>query len=559
MKSKNNEIGYGKQSIAEVFSEWYTVPSYQRNYVWESDNIYDLLEDINGNYLEHSNDEYFLGSYIKQNKEDDNDLLDGQQRITTLFLLFAFLRDYEATPEYLRQELQEFVYQKGNKIKKIDARVRLDYQIRGNVRAFIKNCIILENSVTSNWEQIVGKSTDQTINSSIQHICNTLCCFKKYFDEHIEIDIEKYVQFISSNVVMIYVSANTLEDAFRLFSIMNDRGMKLSNSDILKSSNLECVKNSKDVDDYAKRWEDMQESLGNEIDRFLMYVRNMILKSRIKTNLLDEYEKNIFSAGKLKKGEAFFEKVFKSYETYDKIINLSDNKDVAFGNLIRILLSSMQNTEWIPSIMLYYEKYNDAGLLDFTLRVVCKNIADSICGEAPSSRIDALNQIMKDVEISQSYTDLKDAKCFDFDREKFLTNIQMDMYGHFYTKPLLMLLEFREQDNTVEKSFNQISIEHILPQNPKDNSEWMLNFSEQERIELTHKIGNLCIIGRRKNTALGNLDYSLKRIKYFEKNIESFARSLKIYTDYPSCWTPIELRQNQANTISLIKSIFQIK
>ena len=74
MKSGYKEIGFGKQTIAKVFEEWYTVPSYQRHYVWESDNVNDMLEDFAANYIEHDNEEYFLGSYIIQSKDKNNDL-----------------------------------------------------------------------------------------------------------------------------------------------------------------------------------------------------------------------------------------------------------------------------------------------------------------------------------------------------------------------------------------------------------------------------------------------------------------------------------------------------
>ena len=558
MISKNHEIGYGKQNIGEVFNEWYTVPSYQRNYVWESDQIEDFLSDMEDNYEEHANDEYFLGSFIKQNKQENNDLLDGQQRITTLFLFFAFMRDYERTPNNLRRSLQDMLYQEENPVKRIASRVRLTYQIRGSVKDFIKEKIIPEGNITSNWEEIVKTAEDYRANISERHICNTLVCFKRYFDERPYIDITKYIQFITNNVVMIYISADRLEDAFRLFSIMNDRGLKLSNADILKSSNLEHLSDKNDVDDYAKRWEDMQADLGNDIDRFLLYVRNMILKSRVKTNLLDEYENNIFKPGKLQRGEAFFKMVFKTYETYDKIINLTDNYDVPFGNLIRVLLGSMQNTEWIPSVLLYYQKFQDKGLLAYTKKVVCKNIADSICGESPSSRIDALNKIMVEVEAASTPDNLLNAECFKFDSVKFLTNIQMDVYGHFYTKPLLMLLEYEEQDNSLVNSFNQISIEHILPQTPAASSKWVQDFTEEQRTEMTHKVGNLCLIGRRKNTSLGNLDYLDKRKRYFEKNINSFARTLQIYNTYTVQWTPAELTTNQVVTVQKIKKIFGI-
>ena len=148
MKSGNKEIGFGKQSIDKVFEEWYTVPSYQRHYVWESDNINDMLEDFASNYIEHNNEEYFLGSYIIQSKDKSNDLLDGQQRITTLFLLFAYLRDYEKSSDDVKSNCIELIFQKANKIKHISERIRLSYEIRGNVKKFIEEYLMTPGSIT---------------------------------------------------------------------------------------------------------------------------------------------------------------------------------------------------------------------------------------------------------------------------------------------------------------------------------------------------------------------------------------------------------------------------
>ena len=555
---QNNEIKFGKQTIAETFEDWYTIPSYQRNYVWESDQVFDFLMDMKGNYVDHVNDEYFLGSYIKQVRDASNDLLDGQQRITTLFLLFAFLRDYDKTDSDLRSSLQEMIFQKENKVKKLPSRIRLDYQIRGNVNTFIKKFIIDDGAINANWDKIVEKAEDVKENMTIRHMCNTLVCFKSFFDDNDDVDITKLVQFVSTNVVVIYISADSLEDAFRLFSIMNDRGLKLSSSDILKSSNLEKVSDPRKIDDYARQWEEMQENLGDDIDRFLMYIRSMILKVRAKTNLLDEYEKNIFKTDILKRGDTFFDLVFEIYEIYDKLIYLTGNTDVEYCNLIRILNSSLQNTDWVPVVMTYYRKFGTDQLTAFTHKVVCKNIADTACGDAPSSRIDALNKIMVETSSAASPTVLMASSCFDFDKARFLSEIQSDVYGKGYAKALLMLLEYKYQDNSLEKSFNQISIEHILPQTPAPTSKWVADFTEDERLNFTHKIGNLIIIGRRKNSSLGNLEYSLKRQKYFDKNIGSFARSLNLYNKYPTQWTPVEFKQNQQDVVDDLKEIFGI-
>lgn len=553
-------IDIGKKMVSEVFSDWYSVPSYQRHYVWTEDNVNALLDDVKDNYMEHGDDEYFLGSYIIQKRKDrdTNDLLDGQQRITTLFLLFAFLRDYDETPDDVKEGLQEFVYQKANIVRRIEERVRLSYEIRGTVKQFIQKYIVKENSIKDNWNVFVKGANDMKENESVQHICRTLLCFKDYFEDNKDIDIVKFVQFVCGNVVMIHISADTLEDAFRLFSIMNDRGLKLSNADILKSSNLEYLKSSSEMDDYARKWEELQCNLGADFDRFLSYVRTLYAKTKVKVNLLDEF-KAIFKSGTLQQGKPFFEAVLEWYKVYEYVIELEGNDDVAYCNFVNVVNASKLSTDWIPVVMRYYSKFGANRLLEFVQKVVHKAVADVVCGETPSKRIENMNKFLTLIEkAAQPDEVLGNSIAFSFNKEIFLARIQSDVYGRLYARMLLLLLEYKYQDNSIPKKFSTISIEHILPQTPRPESEWVLRFTDEERQDMTHKLGNLCIIGRRKNSSLGNKNYKEKLEKYFSKNIANFARSLSIYRKYPIQWTPAEYKECMKQTIKDIKEIFEL-
>lgn len=553
------EIKSAKIKVMDVFKNWYIVPSYQRHYVWEEDNINALLEDIKDNYLERNDEEYFLGSYIIQSKNDNNDLLDGQQRITTLFLLFAFLRDYERTENQYRSEFQDYIYQGAKPMSGIKERVRLTYEIRGNVKSFINEFIIPTNSIIDKWEAIKEKANDSKENISIQHMCRALLCFKKFFDENDSIDIVQYVTFINTNMVMIYISADTLEDAFRMFSIMNDRGVKLSNADILKSSNLEVISDKKDMESYAREWEELQADLGNDFDRFLSYVRTLYVKTKAKLGLLEEYNKNIFKTGKLKMGKDFFESIKSYYNIYNSIIQLDNNNNYEYCNLINVLNSGNLPTDWVPVIMSYYKKYKEQDLTAFAKKLACKAIADMVCGESPTKRIENLNKIMPAIEDSSNPAELlSNTHLFAFDKELFLNNIQTDVYRKSYAKTLLLMLEYMYQDNSILHTYSFVSIEHILPQNPSPNSQWCADYTDEERINNVDKIGNLCIIGRRKNSSLGNLDYQNKRKRYFEKNIGNFARTLHIYNKFPNSWLPTDLKHNTDDTLLDIRKLFGI-
>jgi hypothetical protein len=76
--------------------------------------------------------------------------------------------------------------------------------------------------------------------------------------------------------------------------------------------------------------------------------------------------------------------------------------------------------------------------------------------------------------------------------------------------------------------FETLPVEHILPQNPEGASQWKLDFSDEQATEWTHKLGNLVLITRTKNASQGRLDYSAKKLKYFEKSINTCPNSLRV-------------------------------
>lgn len=191
------------------------MPSYQRHYVWEKDNIVDLLDDIVYAVTNTPHDEYFLGSYVIQSKVDGNDLLDGQQRLTTLFVLFAVLRDMTNSSNEVKNLCQQYVFQKENKLTKAPNRVRLLYQIRDNASNFISDCLIRENSINDNIDRITDIANSKKYNPTICNMSKAILIIQDYFNDNQHVDIDDFMTYIVNNVVLIYVSADSLHDAFR--------------------------------------------------------------------------------------------------------------------------------------------------------------------------------------------------------------------------------------------------------------------------------------------------------------------------------------------------------
>jgi hypothetical protein len=98
-----------------------------------------------------------------------------------------------------------------------------------------------------------------------------------------------------------------------------------------------------------------------------------------------------------------------------------------------------------------------------------------------------------------------------------------------------------------------ITVEHVLPQNPEDKSQWKIDFSEDERKYWTNKLANLVLISQKKNSALGNSDFQKKKELYLSKRIDAFNAN-KIFIQRNSTWTPDILSSRQKELINLIKN-----
>jgi hypothetical protein len=90
--------------------------------------------------------------------------------------------------------------------------------------------------------------------------------------------------------------------------------------------------------------------------------------------------------------------------------------------------------------------------------------------------------------------------------------------------------------------FETLSVEHVLPQSPTDDSQWVKDFTAQERADWTDKLGNLVLITRRKNSSQGRQDYDQKKKRYFDRCIDTCPNSLRVLRN--AKWTQKELKAN---------------
>lgn len=558
------EIKSDKLLVKDIFSRmWFRIPEYQRPYVWGADEVGELLDDLTFAMTEKPDFEYFLGSFVFQSKAaapekgqefDENDLLDGQQRMATLLMLFAVLRDL-AQDNKAKKDCQECIYQEASQYRKVPERTRLVFAIREAVQNFIDAYIKAENGTAREDDLAKLGSNDDDL--SVQNMAKAVVEMRRFFRDTPNVTPEALLQFLLNRVLLIYVSTEDLEDAFRLFTILNNRGIPLRNSDILKSMNLGALTTQAEKVRYAKMWEEAEGELGDDFDRFLNHVRTVLVKDKPRLNLLQEFEDKIYEPKErdkatgqkkpvlLRKGRDTFVLIEKYLDHYRTLLggqNYDETGNFEFDNLVKVMLTGLPATDWVPPLLRYFDRFKYLRLLEYLKLLDNKFSADWIGQYSPTDRIEAMNKIIRVIDEAKIVDDVFTSGCFDCDNASLVRVLGGPVYGRRFARYILLKLDFFFQNHDQRMHFETLSVEHVLPQTPQDTSQWAKDFSSDDRVEWTDKIGNLVLITRRKNSSQGRLDYKAKKTKYFEKCIDTCPNSLRVLRHEQ--WTPVELKAN---------------
>ncbi|GCB29939.1 DUF262 domain-containing protein [Firmicutes bacterium AM29-6AC] len=572
------EIKCEKKVIREIFNMWYCIPDYQRAYVWDTDQVRDLLDDTISAYRENKEAQYFLGSMVlKINEKSENnvsyteyELLDGQQRITTVFLILACMRDMLTDYPQYQNSLAGFVYQAEDAILQQPERMRIIFNIRSDVRDFVNEHIKPLHG-TCDSALLKDKMQAKDVNISIRNMANAMLVAHEFLEEN-KNEIIGYLSYFLNKVLMIYVATEELQDAFQLFTVLNNRGVKLSSSDILKAENLKEL-SAVDRTSWATRWEEMETYFGEDFDKFLSHIRTILVKKKQTTTLLKEFDEFVYSNQEydrtqkkyvprtpiLRRGRDTFELLYSYYHTYQEVFDTDHSVvtgDYEITNYLKLMETGFGADYWIAPVLDYYRKYRRRGFVAFLKALDRKLSADWITAATPTVRMENVNAILREIEASQDSAALLQSKTFTINKSDFERVINGDIYGRSFAKYLLLKLDLIYRGSSTPMIPQAIaSIEHILPRNPSADSQWVKDFSAAEREEWTNKLGNLVLISRRKNTSQGNRDYVEKKEKYFERNIEMFPNSIRIYQNYPE-WKLSDLKKNHSDVVTELLNVY---
>jgi hypothetical protein len=337
---------------------------------------------------------------------------------------------------------------------------------------------------------------------------------------------------------------------------MNSRGLPLTAPDISKSTVIGDIPESARAV-YADKWEQEEQDLGRDgFAELFGHVRMIYAKERARKELLQEFDEQVLKEYLPGKGQAFVDEVLIPYsDAYEHLITQNLPAADGWGAVNNWLarLAQLDNNDWRPPALwaMRHHATDPAFLTEFLRRL--ERLAASLLIRRTYStpRTARYGELLKQLEAGSGL----DAAAFELsDEERTSTWSRLD--GEIYlVNPvrkyvLLRLDEMLANQPGVSYQHKMITVEHVLPQNPKDGSVWKQDFSDDERQQWTHRLGNLLLLNRAKNSEAQNYDFAKKKAKYFTttNGVAIFALTTQVLGH--DTWTPKVVEARHAELLA---------
>ena len=265
-----NKIDAKDKTLAEVLrGQRYTVESFQREYRWQREHIEALISDLSISFLKNYNDGdtiedynnydcYYMGPIVLCDEKKELSIVDGQQRLTSFTLLLLFLKhaqDKFNLAQELVKDLKQYLYvTKGGKttlILNVPNRIKVLEHIFNNPETQFVHAEIVESSIEE-------KSRNNFQDESVENIIERFEDISKLFPVEINTSeiLPIFIEWLLEKVVMVEVKAYSLENAFTIFETMNDRGLSLNSTEILKGILLSKINDEEKSEEMNKFWKE---------------------------------------------------------------------------------------------------------------------------------------------------------------------------------------------------------------------------------------------------------------------------------------------------------------
>ncbi len=554
----------------------YQIPVYQRPYKWGDDEVDKLWDDILESYL-NEEPNYFLGSIITAKSGTDTkylDVVDGQQRLTTLIILISTIRDLY--PKINEVECEEDPFAIG--IEQIKNAIMVSNKF-GRLR------LATHSNHSSDFEKYIIKGNTLSLKKPFKKdlrkdeapeykFINTSVEFRERLKSLGEKECGKLLNYIFNKIKIIRIDCSNVGFAIKLFQVLNARGLDLTNSDLIKSfliGKIHSIYDSEVVEhkerQFLQDWiasEDIALDINESMNELFVMYEYFLLGANPKKSLYDELEGQFQNEDPL---EVISD--FKAFITeYKNNVFESNNKldysffylrwSIYWKTIITSALHLGYNDidELKRTVRRYFYLFWMAG---FTLSRI-KQTFFNLIKWLKAKRL--INEIKQDLEIS-----LKENKVY----ERVERALEGNIYQEAWCKPLLILLEYNNIDNPnfISLDDKNVHVEHVLPQRFNEVYGWKhIIEDDQHGAEKVHTLGNLTLLSGKKNIEASNDSFENKvsiysgEDKNSSSNQTSFRITQKIYDDYNQKkfekWDFSVIKSRKKDMLGQIHDIFEL-
>ena len=522
--------------VADIFSQRfdYVIPNFQRPYAWTTEETDKLFSDLYDFYMGQPEDEqYFLGSIVMY-KPDENkpfsEVIDGQQRLTTLTILLSLLTSMIPKDDEFYDDFKGYIIEKGSPTKGIPAKPRVT--IREREKDFFRK-YVQEFRI----DELVQMDIDMQNTEAKKNIILNASLPKKDLEQcfqNIE-ELKAFGSFVLNRCFIVQVTTSTREAAFRIFSVMNNRGLDLKATDIFKA-NLIGVLPENLQDDYTDKWEEIEVELGRDgFNDLFDSIRMITAKVKPRVSLQDEFEKIVIPDKDKNTVIEFIDDTLEPYSEAYNVVRNCEYKSTGGAdqvNDILLWLNRLDNTDWVPVALLFYHMHKDDSALMYRFLGRLERLAAYMRATSwdVTHRIERYAKVLTEVENGEwSSIELTQEE-----KKEFLG------------------LDSFVSDGAASYDSKILTIEHVLPQTVDPESEWAKWWpDEKERNLWVHKIGNLLPLAKRTNSQAQNYDFEKKKDKYFKgkAGVASYALTTQVLSH--NTWTPDIVKERQKELIQV--------
>lgn len=545
----------------------YYVPPFQRDYSWQEEQWDDLWQDIVGILDPDGEPAHYMGYLVLQ--IDGNDrfvIIDGQQRITTLTLLvLAILHHLQALADAGKESDDNLT--RYNEIRKnfvgfldtVSMATRSKITLNRNNNDYYQNYIVPLRKLP-----VRGlKASERLLKAAYEWMLSHV---RGYFDTQMSgAKLAQLLETFSSKLFFTVITVNDELNAYKVFETLNARGVQLSSTDLLKNYLFSVVShdsgNAEDLEIIEKKWEIIVGKIGN--DRLPDYLR-VYWNSRNGLTRHAELFKEIKT--KIKTKSEAFSLLFSLEEEADLFAALRNPEDELwhgkpqqqkyvrelriFGVIqpFSLLMATHRNgndetfTRILRAIAVISFRYNVIGSYNTNDQELAYN---RTALKIDRGDLTSASEIIRDLR-SVYVTDDKFINAF-WDKELKTT----DSRNAKRVRYILFALEKHLSDVEFDSDSDRYSLEHILPESP--SSAWD-DFGVDEQDNYIYRLGNLTLLEKGYNRALGNSGYAQKRETY-AKDIFQLTRKV---AEENAEWTPERINTRQRWMATQAKAIWRL-